>query len=229
MSHEDWKEVWERKGRAAAGKHGYSVEELFAIDGFDTATGKTSEAGRARIGAAIQEKLDIVAGQRILEVGCGAGAVLALLAETGATLAGVDYSVPHIEIARRALPGADLRAAEACSLPFDDGTFDAVFSHGVFLYFSNLGYAGRVLKEIARVATPAARLLILDVPDAATEHECIEARRAAGASLSPVHLYYPKSFFHEFAPASGRRAVIFQQDIPDYGNALFRYNVLLEP
>jgi ubiquinone/menaquinone biosynthesis C-methylase UbiE len=228
LSSESWKEVWERKGTAAAGRDRYSVEELFAADGFDTATGKTSEAGRARISDVIRHRLGIAAGQRIVEVGCGAGAVLALLADSGATLAGVDYSAPHIEIARRALPSADLRTGEACSLPFDDGTFDGVFSHGVFLYFSDLKYASRVLEEMTRVASPAARLLILDVPDAATERECIDARRAAGASLSPAHLYYPKSYFHTFAAARGRRASIFEQDIPDYGNAAFRYNVLVE-
>ena len=228
MSRETWKEVWERKGKAAAGRDRYSVEELFAADGFDTATGKTSEAGRARIGDVIRRNLGIAAGQRILEVGCGAGAVLALLEASGAILAGVDYSAPHIDIARRALPSADLRAGEANSLPFHDGAFDGVFSHGVFLYFSDLAYGWRVLAEMTRVASSAARLLILDVPDAATERECIEARRAAGASLSPAHLYYPQSFFHEFAAARRRRAVILRQDIPDYANAAFRYNVLLE-
>jgi SAM-dependent methyltransferase len=231
MSHGEWKAVWERKGNAAAGRDRYTVEELFAIDGFDTATGKTSEAGRDRIGAVIRERLGVGARQRILEVGCGAGgagAVLALLADTGAALAGVDYSAPHIEIARRALPAAELHASEASRLPFDDGAFDGVFSHGVFLYFSDLDYAARVLREMARVAAPGARLLILDVPDSATEHECLAARRAAGASLTPAHLYYPKRFFEEFAAANGRRASIFQQNVPDYDNALFRDNVLLE-
>jgi SAM-dependent methyltransferase len=228
LSCESWKEVWERKGNAAGGRERYSVEELFAVDGFDTATGKTSEAGRTRIGAVIRRRLRIAAGRRILEVGCGAGAVLALLEDGGAVLAGVDYSAPHIEIARRALPSADLRTGEACSLPFDDGSFDGVFSHGVFLYFTDLAYAARVWEEMTRGAAPAAPLLILDVPDLATERECIEARRAAGASLSPAHLYYPKSFFHEFAAVHGYRAAILQQDIPDYGNAAFRYNVLLE-
>ena len=228
MSSESWKEVWERKGNAAAGRDHYSVEELFAADGFDTATGKTSEAGRARIGDVIRRNLRIAAGQRILEVGCGAGAVLALLQDSGAALAGVDYSAPHIEIARRAVPSADLHACEANSLPFDDGAFDGVFSHGVFLYFGDLAYAARVLEEMTRVAAPDSRLLILDVPDAATERECLEARRAAGASLSPAHLYYPQSFFQEFAAAHGQRATILPQDIPDYGNAAFRYNVLLE-
>ena len=37
---------------------------------------------------------------------------------------------------------------------FDDA-FDGVFSHGVFLYFSDLAYAARVLEEMTRVASPA--------------------------------------------------------------------------
>jgi ubiquinone/menaquinone biosynthesis C-methylase UbiE len=229
MAEETWKEVWARKGSAVGIKERFSVDELFAADGFDSALGRTSEAGREHLGHLIRDRLAIAAGQRILEVGCGAGAVLSLLASSGAALSGADYSAPHIEIARRALPTADLRVAEASSLPFGDGVFDGVFSHGAFLYFSDLAYAATALVEMLRVAAPSARLLVLDVPDAATERECAAARRAAGASLHPAHLYYPESFFRDFARHRSRRATIFRQDVPDYGNSAFRYNVLLEP
>ena len=229
MAEETWKDVWERKGNAAAGRQRYTAAELFSADGFDSALGKTSEASRAHIGRIIRSRLRIAAGQRILEVGCGAGAMLSLLADSGAALSGADYSAPHIEIARRALPSADLRVAEACSLPFDAGVFDGVFSYGVSLYFRDLAYAAATLTEMLRVAAPSARLLILDIPDAATEEECTAARRAAGASLHPAHLYYPREFFREFARAQARTATIFSQDVPDYANSAFRYNVLLEP
>jgi ubiquinone/menaquinone biosynthesis C-methylase UbiE len=229
MAEETWKNVWERKGRAAAGKEQYTAAELFAADGFDSALGRTSENSRQHIGAVIRSRLALAPGQRILEVGCGAGAVLTLLQESGAALHGVDYSAPHIEIARRALPSADFRVAEACSLPFADGIFDGVFAHGVVLYFTDLGYAAAAIAEMVRAAKPTARILLLDIPDAATREECIEARRAAGASLYPSHLYYPRAFFEDFAGQHARRAVIFDQAVPDYGNAAFRYNVLLEP
>jgi ubiquinone/menaquinone biosynthesis C-methylase UbiE len=229
MAEETWKDVWERKGVAAAGRAHYGLAELISADGFDSALGKTSEMSWTHLDNIIRSSLRIVPGQRILEVGCGAGAVLSLLADSGAELSGADYSAPHIDIARRALPAADLRVAEACALPFQDGVFDGVFSHGVFLYFPDLAYAAATLTEMLRVALPAARLLILDVPDAATERECTAARRAAGASLHPAHLYYAKEFFEEFARARSRRATIFPQAVPDYGNSAFRYNVLLEP
>jgi SAM-dependent methyltransferase len=224
-----WKDVWERKGAAASGKERYSTAELFAADGFDSTLGATTDASRAHICGLICDRLRIAAGQRILEVGCGAGAVLSLLVDSGAALHGADYSAPHIDIARRALPDADLRVAEACSLPFDARVFDGVFSHGVFLYFRDLAYAATALSEMIRVAKPAARLLVLDVPDADTEQECLTVRRAAGASLDPPHLYYPRTFFEAFGRAHDRRARITQQAVPDYANSAFRYNVLLEP
>jgi cyclopropane fatty-acyl-phospholipid synthase-like methyltransferase len=228
MTAETWKDVWERKGRSAAGKGEYTVTELFSADGFDTATGTYSQAGQARVGAIVRERLGVAPGRRILEVGCGAGAVLSLLAGSGAELAGVDYSAPHIAIARQVLPFADLRVAEASALPFAGGAFDAVFSFGVFLYFHDLAYAAASLGEMVRVAAASAPILVLDIPDEATREECMAVRRAAGASLSPAHLYYPRSFFRNFASQHSRRAVIFQQEIPGYGNSDFRYNVLLE-
>lgn len=227
MAESRWKQVWERKGTAAAGKNEYTLADLFAADGFDGALGKTTDSGRRHIGEMVKQKLNIQHGDRVLEVGCGAGAVLALLLETGASLSGVDYSAPHIEIARKALSGVSLQVCEAEQLPFENASFDGVFSNGVFLYFAGLDYARRALNELIRVAKPDAAVLVLDNPDAALKTECIAARRAAGASLEPEHQYYPRQFFTDIALEHGRRAVFFDQVVPDYGNAAFRYNALL--
>ena len=224
---ETWKQVWERKGTAVADRRSFTAADLFAADGFDSALGQTTAASRRHITEVVCRGLGVAPGRRILEVGCGAGAVVSLLQSTGATLCGTDYSAPHIAIARRALPGIEFHVAEANRLPFAAASFDGVLSHGVFLYFSDLDYADAVLREMWRVALPHASLLVMDVPDAALRGECEAARRAAGASLSPPHLYYPHSFFHEFARCHALEAEIFQQDVPDYGNARFRYNVLL--
>ena len=229
MAEKDWKQIWERKGHSASQQDDYSIADLFTADGFDGALGKISEASRNYIKTTVREKLGIAVGNRILEVGCGAGAVLALLADSGALLSGVDFSAPHIEIARRALPAIDFQVVEAAKLPFSNSMFDGVFSNGVFLYFPDLQYARKAVEELVRVAKPNASILILDNPDAATKEECITARRAAGASLSPEHMYYPRDFFREVAEAHGREAVFSPQEMPDYGNAAFRYNVLLTP
>jgi SAM-dependent methyltransferase len=92
-------------------------------------------------------------GQRVLDVGCGAGALTAVLAGTvGADhVAGVDPSEPFVAAARRRVPGADLRVAPAESLPFEDGVFDAALSQLVFHFVDD---PPRAVAEMRRVTRP---------------------------------------------------------------------------
>jgi ubiquinone/menaquinone biosynthesis C-methylase UbiE len=222
-----WLEIWQRKGREAAAKSVWDIEDLLKADGFDGAMAQTGAAARRHITRVIGDSLAIRPGMRILEVGCGAGAALALLRGSGADFAGVDYSAPHIDIARLALPEVDFHVAEAAALPFTDDTFDAAFSYGVFLYFPDFEYAAAVVGEMLRVVRSGGPILIQDVPDAAKREACEAARRAAGAALNPPHCYYPKDFFEQLAAATGRHAKINDQAVPGYENSRFRYNVLL--
>jgi SAM-dependent methyltransferase len=77
---------------------------------------------------AVLELAGDVAGRRILDVGCGAGPLLAALRERGAVVTGVDSSTRMLELARQRLgDGADLHPADLRSpLPFPDGAFDDV-------------------------------------------------------------------------------------------------------
>ena len=65
-------------------------------------------------------------GQRVLDVGCGAGAFLRLVAERGAAPSGIDASAALVELARARLPLADVRVGEMEHLPYDDASFDLV-------------------------------------------------------------------------------------------------------
>ena len=229
MLHSDessWLEVWEKKGRAAAGKAVYDSHDLFVADGFDGAMAQTNADAQQHITRIITESLAIQPGMRVLEVGCGAGAVLSLLRSTQATFAGVDYSAPHLQIARKVLPEMEFQLAEAAAMPFQNGRFDAAFSYGVFLYFTGTEYASQVLREMLRVVQQGARILIQDVPDAAKRDACEQARLAVGASTNPPHCYYSKQFFLDFAVSQGRRAQIEDQAVPGYANSRFRFNVL---
>jgi SAM-dependent methyltransferase len=222
-----WLEIWQRKGREAAGKSVWNIEDLLIADGFDGVMAQTGMAAREHLAALIANSLGIRPEMQVLEVGCGAGAALSLLRGVGADFTGVDYSAPHIQIASAALPEMHFQVAEAAALPFAGETFDAGFCFGVFLYFPDLAYAALALREMVRVVRPAAKIFILDVPDAAKREDCESARRAAGAALNPPHCYYPKQFFQEFAAAAGRHAKIEDQALPGYENSRFRYNILL--
>jgi trans-aconitate methyltransferase len=66
-------------------------------------------------------------GERILDLGCGDGQLTARIAATGAVVSGVDASPEMVAAARSRGVGSTVAQAE--SLPFADGEFDAVFSN----------------------------------------------------------------------------------------------------
>lgn len=96
-------------------------------------------------------------GQRVLDVGCGAGAFLALAAEHGAEPTGIDASTALLEIARRRVPGADLRCGEMEQLPYEDDRFHLVTGFTSFFFAADLVAA---LREAGRVAQSGAPIFI---------------------------------------------------------------------
>jgi len=102
------------------------------------------------LAAEFVELADVSAGQRALDVGCGPGALTALLVERlGASgVAAVDPSEPFVAAARARFPDVDVRLGVAERLPFPDETFDVVLAQLV-VHFMNDPVAG--LKEMGRV------------------------------------------------------------------------------
>lgn len=99
--------------------------------------------------------LEQLAGKRVLEIGCGMGFHSELLARAGAKLTSLDLSPVSVEATRRRfeLKGltADIREGDAESLPFDDDSFDFIWSWGVI---HHSGRTARVVREIARTLRP---------------------------------------------------------------------------
>ncbi|MFI8341864.1 class I SAM-dependent methyltransferase [Streptomyces sp. NPDC085639] len=99
-----------------------------------------------------------VAGRRILDAGCGSGALSAALHARGAVITGIDASARMLTLARRrlgddvALHVVDLRDR----LPFDDGAFDDVVASLVLHYLEDWG---PTLAELRRVIRPGGRLI----------------------------------------------------------------------
>jgi SAM-dependent methyltransferase len=93
---------------------------------------------------------DVVAGQRVLDVGCGPGALTTeLVARLGPeAVSAVDPSEPFVEAARERHPGVRVERASAESLPFPDRAFDAALAQLV-VHFMDDPVAG--LREMARV------------------------------------------------------------------------------
>ncbi|MDB5049484.1 MAG: Malonyl-[acyl-carrier protein] O-methyltransferase [Fibrobacteres bacterium] len=102
------------------------------------------------------ERLRAHAGAPILEVGCGFGRNLDYLARNlgpGGTLWGLDISSKMLRQARRELPaGCHLACGDIQALPFPDGGFGLVFTHGVLMHVRPESLAS-ALAEIRRVSS----------------------------------------------------------------------------
>ena len=93
---------------------------------------------------------DVVVGQRVLDVGCGPGALTTeLVMRLGAAaVTAVDPSEPFVAAARERHPGVSVERASAEQLPFPDRAFDAALAQLV-VHFMADPVAG--LREMARV------------------------------------------------------------------------------
>ena len=92
-------------------------------------------------------------GQRLLDVGCGPGALTAeLVSRAGAdAVSAVEPSASFAAAVRERLPGADIRLAAAEQLPFPAGTFDAALAQLVVHFMADPVMG---LREMGRVTRP---------------------------------------------------------------------------
>ena len=104
------------------------------------------------------ELAGVTAGQRVLDVGCGPGALTAdLVRLLGAEAVwAVDPSESFVAAARQRQPAVDIRRAAAEHLPFEDGRFDAALAQLVVHFMADpvqgLREMGRVTRSEGCVA-----------------------------------------------------------------------------
>jgi SAM-dependent methyltransferase len=92
-------------------------------------------------------------GERILDLGCGDGALTSKIVESGAEVVGVDASASMIEAAQAL--GLDARVVDADALPFE-AEFDAVFSNAVLHWIHN---QDAMLAGVYRALKPGGRFV----------------------------------------------------------------------
>jgi SAM-dependent methyltransferase len=174
-----------------------------AADAYDRFMGRYS----VQLAPQMCDLAGVGAGQRVLDVGSGPGALTTeLVGRLGAdAVAAVDPSAPFVEAARARHPGVVVEQASADALPFEDASFDATLAQLV-VHFMPDPVAG--LAEMRRVTRPggvvaacvwdfggdvtphgpfwvAAREVVPDVPDeaglpGARDGHLVELSEAAG-------------------------------------------------
>lgn len=132
------------------------------------------------------EQIPLPGEARLLEVGCGTGALLGEMGAANATgsavdgstgelrhdwhmngyaqcsLYGLDIDLPSLRLCAQNAPAAALTQGDAHRLPYAPASFDAVFCHFLLLWVDD---PIQVIAEMKRVARPGAAVLALAEPD----------------------------------------------------------------
>ena len=144
--------------------HGYGTREQQRLV-------EQAEHWRHRL---IADGTSLEPGTRLLEVGCGVGAVLAVLGQEfpGISLHGVDIEPAQLEFARGHLRRAGVEAtlvqADARALPLDDASFDHVW---MMWFLEHVADPVGVLEEARRVLVPGGAITAIEVDYATTRAE----------------------------------------------------------
>jgi len=107
----------------------------------------------AEYGASVLERLAPQPGERILDVGCGDGALTIEIERAGASVVGVDASAEQIGAAKAL--GLDARVMSGDALTFE-GEFDAVFTNAALHWIKN---ASAVIAGVRRALKPGGRFI----------------------------------------------------------------------
>jgi len=149
------------------------------------------EIAEPRVYQYLQAEIDHLAGfvqpgDKILELGCGFGRVLAPLARIAGQGWGVDNSPESVELARAEYPDLNLSVMDAGSLDFDEHNFDLVFGVQNFISACKVP-PEKLLRECLGVIRPGGRLLLSSYAEEFWPHRLKWFRQqAAEGLLGPI-------------------------------------------
>ncbi len=107
----------------------------------------------------VVEAMDVLPGQRVLDLAAGTGTSSEPYADAGIDVIACDFSLGMLKVGKRRRPDIDFIAGDATRLPFADNTFDAsTISFGL----RNVNEPKKALAEMLRVTKPGGKLVIAE-------------------------------------------------------------------
>jgi ubiquinone/menaquinone biosynthesis C-methylase UbiE len=154
----------------------------FAVPGpaYDRFMGRYS----AQLAPLFADFAAIVAPQRVVDVGCGPGALTAELARRVgvANVSAADPSQSFVEACRARVPGADVQSASAEHLPWGAGAFDAALAQLVLSFLADADQAACEMRRVVRPGGIVAACMWLD----GAAHEMTHVFWESAATIEPA-------------------------------------------
>lgn len=162
----------------------------------------------------------------VYEVGGGSGANLFLFERDGIHCGMIDYSESLVEIAKCVLRATDVVYGEAIDINIEP-QYDAVLANSVFSYFPDKEYAYQVLEKMYKKAERS--IGMIDIHDMDKEADFLAYRKKTIQDYEERYkdlpkLFYPKSFFEDFAKEHGMEIKFESSVIDGYWNNNFVFN-----
>jgi len=139
---------------------------------------------------------------RLLEIGCGNGHLLALIRDRHpeTQLVGMDFSPEMVQLARtRDIPACEVDEGDVRALTYPDDTFDVVVSERCLINILDAGAQATALEEVARVVRPGGHLVVIEAFTDGLDH-LNRARGELGLPSIPMthhNLWFDKGWFLE--------------------------------
>lgn len=174
----------------------------------------TTRRGKFRVWEEILDGLQLSGNERVLDMGCGRGAVLTAVARrlTTGRATGIDLWSTHdqsgnardVTLRNASLEGVrdrvDVETGDMRELPFADGTFDLVVSSLAIHNIRGAAERARAVTEAWRVLAPGGRLAIADIR--ATAHYATTLRECRAAGIERRRLGWRFWYGNPFAGTS---------------------------
>jgi SAM-dependent methyltransferase len=160
---------------------------------------------------AILQKLSLTPEDRLLEIGCGGGALLHDALESGCTAAGIDHSPEMVRLARRANARAikegrlEIKESSADSIPFGDSHFTCAAMTSVMGFLEDPVGAFR---EVIRVLVPGGRMVVFT-----TSKEAKGTIAAPEPMASRIHFYENQELLSMASEAGFEEARVERPDL----------------
>jgi len=134
---------------------------------------------------AVRSLVEPAAGNRVLDLGCAAGAISHYLSTFGCETVGVDAEPLAVARARSLFPDLDFEIANVAELPFEDGAFDKAVAADLVEHLDDETFRA-MLRETRRVLRPGGTLSLY-TPNPRHPIERLKARDLILAQ-NPTHI-----------------------------------------